>query len=60
MVFDVFPTVLPVITSPVKLDIDLAFITPCCFDLASVAEVSSLNILAKDVATIIEVWHGKV
>ena len=87
MVFDVFPTVLPVITAPVKpteltssdwakgvekaisieftptfdeaVGIDLAFITPYGFDLASVIETSSLNVLAKDSATLIEILGSR-
>ena len=87
MVFDVFPTVLPVITAPVKpvelvssdwakgvekavsiefaptfdeaLGTDLAFITPYGFDLASVTEISSLNVLAKDSATLVEILGSR-
>jgi len=87
MVFDVFPTILPTITAPVKpveltssdwakgvekaisteftptfdeaLGIDLAFITPHSFDLASVTEISSLNVLAKDSATLVEILGSR-
>jgi len=82
MVFDVFPTIIPAITAPVKpteltssdwakgvekvisieftptfdeaTGIDLAFITPYGFDLASVTEIALPNILAEDSATLIE------
>ena len=87
MVFDVFPTIIPAITVPVKpteltssdwakgvekavsieftptfdeaLGIDLAFITPYGFDLASVTEIALPNILARDSATLIEILGSR-